>query len=476
MSLRQTFFAGFRWTSLSAIVSFLLAMAQIAVLARFLAKADFAWVALAGIFVNAGAELQKSGINAAIVQRQETSQPTLNTLFWVNIGIGAVLFIFLVLLAPLLALAYGSQVLTPITILFGSLFLIKALSVQYKALLQKNLRFRAISIAEMLGSVVGFAVACWLAVRGLGAYALVAGYLSRHAVEGLIEILSGFKYFKIRFKFDLELIKPYLSFSGYHLAERIVTQIGSQIDLLLIGKLLGADALGVYDIFKRILVRPFNLINDTLEKIAFPVLSQLQSKLAQQKRLFFQLLSHLTTVNLFLVIALIIGAEPLVEFYLGDDWTEHVLIFQLICGFCVFHYLLNPVDVLLLAQGKIRQWFFANLLLLPAQAIALLIGGQYGLAGAVIANVVTFGLFTGVVYQMLILPNLSASLGDFWASTKRPIIIAVVALYLSAPTLFLLSGMPGIFITLGIFALCYAALTFIWNRAFITTIRQLFNR
>ena len=476
MSLRQTFFAGFRWTSLSAIVSFLLAMAQIAVLARFLAKADFAWVALAGIFVNAGAELQKSGINAAIVQRQENSQPTLNTLFWVNIGIGAVLFVFLSLLAPVLTLVYESQVLTPITILFGSLFLIKAPSVQYKALLQKNLRFRAISLAEMLGSVVGFAVACWLAVQDFGAYALVAGYLSRHAVEGFVEVLAGFKYFKFRFKFDLELVKPYLQFSSYHLAERIVTQIGSQIDLLLIGKLLGADALGVYDVFKRILVRPFNLINDTLEKIAFPVLSQLQSKLAQQKRLFFQLLSHLTTVNLFLVIALIIGAEPLVEFYLGDDWTEHVLIFQLICGFCVFHYLLNPVDVLLLAQGKIRQWFFANLLLLPAQAIALLIGGQYGLAEAVIANVLTFGLFTVIVYAMLILPNLSASFRDFWASTKRPIIIAVVALYLSAPTLFLLSGMPGIFITLGIFALCYAALTFIWNNVFITTIRQLLNR
>ncbi len=396
MSLRQTFFAGFRWTSLSAIVSFLLAMAQIAVLARFLTTADFAWVALAGIFVNAGAELQKSGINAAIVQRQETSKATLATLFWVNIGIGVVLFALLSLLAPVLALAYKSQVLTPITILFGSLFLIKALSVQYKALLQKNLQFWALSLAEMLGSVVGFAVACWLAMQGFGAHALVAGYLSRHAVEGFVEVLAGFKYFKFRFKFDLELVKPYLQFSSYHLAERIVTQIGSQIDLLLIGKLLGADALGVYDIFKRILVRPFNLINDTLEKIAFPVLSQLQSKLAQQKRLFFQLLSHLTTVNLFLVIALIIGAEPLIKLYLGDDWTGHVLIFQLICGFCVFHYLLNPVDVLLLAQGKIRQWFFANLLLLLAQAIALFIGGQYGLAEAVIANVLAFALFTGM--------------------------------------------------------------------------------
>jgi len=476
MSLRQTFFAGFRWTSLSAIVSFLLAMAQIAVLARFLAKSDFAWVALAGIFINTGVELQKSGINAAIIQRQETSQAILATLFWVNIGIGAVLFAFLSLFAPVLALVYESQILTPITILFGSLFLIKALSVQYKALLQKNLRFRAISIAEILGSVVGFAVACWLAVQGFGAYALVAGYLSRQAAEGLIEILAGFKYFKIRFKFDLELVKPYLQFSSYHLAERIVTQIGSQIDLLLIGKLLGADALGVYDIFKRILVRPFNLINDTLEKIAFPVLSQLQSNLAQQKNLFLQLLSHLTTVNLFLIIALVIGAEPLVKFYLGDDWTEHVLIFQLICGFCIFHYLLNPVDVLLLAQGKIRQWFFANLLLLPAQAIVLLIGGQYGLAGAVIANVLTFGLFTGVVYQILVLPNISATLSDFWALLRRPILIAFLAMCLSAPTLFFLSGMPGIFITLSIFALSYAALTFIWNRAFITTIQQLLNR
>ena len=422
MSLRQTFFAGFRWTSLAAIVSFLLAMAQIAVLARFLDKSDFAWVALAGIFVNAGAELQKSGINAAIVQRQETSNATLSTLFWTNISIGVLLFSLLLIIAPLLAFAYESQVLTPITILFGSLFLIKSLSVQYKALLQKNLRFRALSVAEIFGSAIGFAVACWLATQGFGAYALVAGYLSRHALEGLVEIFAGFKYFRIRFKFDLKLVKPYLQFSSYHVAERVVTQIGGQLDLLIIGKILGADALGVYDVFKRILVRPFNLINDTLEKIAFPVLSKLQARLAEQKHLFFQLLSHLSTVNLFLIIALIIGAEPLINYFLGESWTEHVLIFQLICGFCLFHYLLNPVDILLLAQGQIRLWFFANLLLLPAQAIALLIGGQYGLAEAIIANVLTFGLFTGIVYAMLILPNLSASFRDFWASLKRPVL------------------------------------------------------
>lgn len=476
MSIRQTFSAGFRWTSFAAVVNFVFAMAQIAVLARYLDKSDFAWVALAGIFVNTGVELQKSGINAAIVQRQETSVRTLSSLFWVNIGIGLLLFFIMLLFAPVLSFLYHNDILTSICILYSSLLLIKAPSVQYKALLQKNLRFKELSIGEILGSTVGLICAIWLAVQGFGAYALVGGYISRYMVEGTSDIFFAKSHHQLLFSFDYQLVKPYLAFSSYHLLERVVTQIGSQMDLLIIGKVLGADALGVYDVFKRILVRPFNLINDTLEKIAFPVLSQLQAKLDEQKSLFFQLLSHLTTVNLFLIVALMIGAEPLIKYYLGESWVEYILIFRLICGFCIFHYLLNPVDVLLLAQGKIRQWFYANLFFLPVQALAIFIGGQYGLAGAAAANLLIFALFTATVYQMLILPNLATRCSTLWMFIKSPVLFTILAFLLSIPILIFLNGMLGIFITLGVFALSYILLTLTWNKTFINTIQKLLNQ
>ncbi len=475
MLLRQTFFAGIRWTSLASFTNFALGVIQVAVLARFLSKSDFAWVAIAGVFVNTGLQLQSAGINAAIVQKQENAREVLSSLFWLNLGIGVLLFLIMLILAPILVAIYKIPELLHITIIYSAILLVHALNVQYKALFQKNLFFSALSIGDLIGGIVGFTVACWSAVQGLGAYALVFGYLGRALAETIFVMMAGRQLFAPRFFFDFQLIKSYLVFSGFHWSERIVVQIGGQLDVLLIGKLLGSEALGIYDIFKRILIRPFNLINDVLEKITFPVMSQLQKNVHRQRQLFFQLLIHLNTLNLPILIGLTIIARPLLGWYLGADWTEQVLIFRLLCGFCLFHYLLNPVDTLLLAQGQIQKWFFANLLLLPLQGLFIAIGSQWGLTGAVAGNVIIYACFTWLSYQKLILPSLQSSLYELFKQTSAPVFIAFVSACLALPIIFVILN-TGMILALLIFAIAYSFLTFRYNYSFFYVIVQLLKR
>lgn len=476
MSLRQIFLSGVRWTSLASLASFVLGMVQVAILARLLTKSDFAWVAIAGVFINTGLQLQVAGINAAIVQRPENKPLALSSLYWLNIAIGILFSSIMIMTAILLAKIYQSPILLPVTAFYSMILLINAFSVQYKALLQKNLHFRALAIGEISGTGAGFALAIWAAIQGYGAYALLLGYVGRYAIEMPIIIWTGRRLFRPQWRFHWQSIRPYLVFSGFHWAERIVVQLGSQLDILLIGKLLGSEALGVYDVFKRILVRPFHLLNETLEKITFPVLAHLQYDIKRQENLFSQLINHLSTVNLALIIGLIMVAQPLIGWYLGAEWTAYTPVFQVLCIFCLFHYLLNPADTLLLAQGRIRQWLYAHIILLPLQVIALSAGTYYGLTGAAVANVGVYAIFTGAVYTWLIAPALHTDMMRLLNKVGTPFFIATSSVIISFSVLLIQKNNAAQWVALLLFLGLYTLLNWRYNKKFTMTIQELFKR
>lgn len=446
---------------------------QIAILTRYLEKSDFAWVAIAGIFVNICIQLQSAGINSALVQIKENSIRVLSSLFWFNLFTGTLLFVIIAFLSFVLAGVYDAPILIPITITYSTVVLFHAFGAQYKVLLQKKMQFDALAMGELVGTAVGFFFVCLGAVQGWRAYAMLAGYISRYIIELIIIIIKGKKLFIPYFLFDYQSVRQYIVFSRFHWAERILVQIAGQIDLLIIGKLLGGEALGVYDLFKRTLVRPFNLASDIVEKTTFPVLVHFQKNTKKQKYLFFQMLSHLSALNLPIVATLIIATKPLISLYFGAEWIDYTYVFQLLCVFCVFHYLLNPIDVLLLAQSKIRLWFYSNVLLLPLQAFVVTVGCQWGLSGATVANLFVFAVFTLFVYFLLVLPNLKSTFKEFTNVVKIPFLITLSSLLPVVIGVFFVPRNSFTFLFLLIFTALYSILTWRFNKSLIAGIQQL---
>lgn len=473
MSIRQTFFAGVRWTSFSAMLSFVLGMVQVALLARLLEKSDFAWVAIAGVFINIGIQLQQAGLNAAIIQQSSLSKVQLSTVYWLNIGFGFLLFILSTVFAYLMGWLYASLILIPIFILYGIVFLIQAFSVQYKALLQKNFHFQTLSIGESIGVIGSFVVSIYLALHGWGAYALVGGYIIKYLAEGIYLIIKGIKHFKPTLEWNWESVQPLLQYGGWHLTERLITHFSSQLDILLIGKLLGSEALGTYDVFKRVLVRPINLLNDVFEKITFPVFSKFQNDHNIQKKLYLNLLAHLGAINFPLLAFVAFAAKPIVLLFFGNEWVLQVPVFQLLCAFCALHFLLNPADTLLLAAGKIRLWLLANLAFVPVQILFLIIGGQFDLTIITWMNVMAYALFTIATYIFIILPQIQSKIFEWIQCLARPSLLTFIAILLLVPFQFF-SIKIILLIPMGIlFTITYFILTLFYNRDFIQLIKQL---
>lgn len=68
------------------------------------------------------------------------------------------------------------------------------------------------------------------------------------------------------------------------MGEKTLNYLNVQIDTVLIGKLLGVEALGIYFVAKQIIMRVLQLFNPIIARVAFPTMAKIQNDINSLKR------------------------------------------------------------------------------------------------------------------------------------------------------------------------------------------------
>jgi PST family polysaccharide transporter len=134
-------------------------------LARLLTPDDFGLIAMVSTILAFVSLVQDLGLNQVTIQRQQISHAQISALFWVTAGFSFVLAVMLALCAPAVAWLFGDSRLVVLTIAFSFLVFLGGSQSQQLALLNRELRFKAIAAIDVLGvtasAVIGVSVA-WL--------------------------------------------------------------------------------------------------------------------------------------------------------------------------------------------------------------------------------------------------------------------------------------------------------------------------
>lgn len=447
----------------AALFAAALGLGQVILLAHLVPKSELALAALSGVWVSLAAHLQEGGVNAAIVQQPQTPHQALSTLYWYNFFQGVVLWSLVGFVGWGFARFYGEFRLTLLTIVYAATLFAAGLSVQYKALLQKNFRFRALARIEISGASTAFVVSGALAWLGWGAWALILGYLMRQLLETVLLITTGFSLFRPSAKWNPEAARPWFKSGFSHLGERLTTHFTSQLDTLLIAKFWGVEALGVYDTFRRIIFRPAVLVAGAAEQVAFPLLAKLQSRPLYLRKAYLGLLNGLNSLIFPAYTLAILLAEPIVQFVFGDTWAAFTPVFQWLCLSAMLGAQLNPVDSLLLVKGKIYIWQRAGIVQGVLTAIALSLVASQQLVLGVGVLVAVQGLLCCFVFILILPRQLGFSLHDFQKAVIRPAFFCGCA----ALPLFLLYHQPfgGLYLAgICLFVVLYWVESMRWNR------------
>lgn len=403
------------------VLKIIVQLAGVVILARLLTPFDYGLVAMVTAIIGVAEIFRDFGLSSAAIQAAELSRAQRSNLFWINTGAGGALSVLVLLLAPAIAWWYARPELVGVTAALSGIFLINGLATQYRADLNRALRFRALAIVEITAPVVGLAVAIGSAWWGLGYWALVVQQLSTAFVLLVAAVVAG------RWLPGLPdrraPMRQLLNF-GWHLAgSQLLGYLGNNVDSLTIGTRFGAAPLGLYNRGFQLLMTPLGQLRAPTTTVALPVLARLRDDPDGSNR-FVQRGQLALGFTLVAGLGLVIGtAGPLTAVLLGGQWLAVEPILRLLALAGVFQTLAYVGYWVYVARGLTRELLRYTVLTVSIKIACILVGSIWGVIG--------------VAWGYAVAPVIAWPLSFWWLSRKSP--IAVKPLFAGAGRILILT-------------------------------------
>ena len=346
-------------------------LAYYAVLARILDQRDFGIMAIANSFVNFAQLFSQIGMGPALIQHKDPTARHISTSFYVNIGVGALLYVATALGSVGIARFFESPELVSILPVLCASFLLSAAAGSSMSLIQRAMDFKYLFWVENISHFIGMGVGVVTALKGAGVWSLVYGTLVYQAVQLVIVLWRsplrlgagfGMSEFNELFHFGAGLtlirINNYLTNSGLN---------------LLLGKLMPLAALGVFERSYRIMMIPGKMLGDVIDKVMFPAMSRIQDEDEKLVSMYERNLSYSLLLTLPVSVWLAFHSEPVVLLLLGDQWTEAVAALRILFLAIPFRVCIRLTDSIIRAKALVYrsalQKFVYTLVLFAALAL-----------------------------------------------------------------------------------------------------------
>jgi O-antigen/teichoic acid export membrane protein len=296
----------------------LLQLVSVTVLARLLEPHDYGLVAVGLVMVGVGEVVRDLGLTTAAMRAPELTDSQRDGLFWLNAVAGAFFAGIAFCAAGPLAAAFSEPQLTPIARAMSLTFLLNGCAAQYRAGLNRQLRFGAVVGSDLLAQLCSIAAAITVAASGGGYWALVVQQLVQASVA-LVAVVAFARWLPGPPRRRSGL-RPFLRFGSGITGVSVVYYLGNNVDSLSLGLFAGPAALGLYNRGFQLLMGPLNQLRSPATTVAVPVLARLQGDRPRTDEYLrrSQLALGFTLVPAMAVVAG--AARPIVDLMLGSRW------------------------------------------------------------------------------------------------------------------------------------------------------------
>ncbi len=320
------------------------------VLARLLTPADFGLVAAARIFLDLTQVFIRQGLSDALVQRRDIRPDHLDTAFWTNVAIGVAAMAICIGIAPAIERMMGIKGLGLILIAMSPSMLIVSLNVVQDGLLRRELNFKPLAVRRIVGTLIGGIAGVSLALANYGAWSLVGqlligGFSSVAFLWLTTSWRPGFQITRTAFR-DL------YSFSVHILVSNIVALASKRADTFLIGRYLGATALGIYDVASRVMWALVMALTSVTNRVSFSAFSRINHEPERVRSAFYELTSWTALICFPCFAGVALLAPWIVPLVFGEQWLGSVPVMQVITWLGIPQSLAYFNSTILRAMGK----------------------------------------------------------------------------------------------------------------------------
>lgn len=351
-------------------------------LVRLLSPEKFGLISMILVFLGVADLLNEQGFRGAIVQRAELTERHLSSVWWLTLGLGAAWTAIGVLLAPAIAWFYDEPQLEAIARLLSLRFVINGLCLVPLARLERTMRFRALTVQQLVSAVVSGGVAIGLAWAGYGVWSLAWYSLLQPAT--LAVHVWVLREWRPRLLFDRSAVRELFGFSSGVLVFNLVNYPLRNLDDFLIGRCFGATSLGLYQRGYATMTLPLAQVTASAGATMFPVLSQAQHDRELVKRLYLRSLGGVALAAFPLMLGLLVVADPFVVAVYGMPWRPIVPLLRVFCLVGAVQAIGSTGGWLFLSQGRaglqVRMAMVVGAFVLPAIGLGVALGSSHAVA------------------------------------------------------------------------------------------------
>ena len=462
-TLRQRFLGAAFWVAGADLLLTVFGMGVMFVLARLLTPEHYGVVAMASVFIGVVNQTNIVGLGHALVRMEDVTPEAEALTFTYGLISGLALYAIVFFGAPYAGAFYHEPRVTSLLRVMALGIVVRAFYVVPYSLLRRELNMRRQSLVQVLGTLADSVGTLVLAALGFGIWALALGPLMSHVVQaiGLAFARPWHFSFRLRGAPTRELIRFAVGVD----ASFLLWYWYVSADSLVIGRVLGGAALGIFTMAMNVSKLSWNKLWLTINPLLLPLYAEARLTPGEIGRVFLRV-SHWVAMLIFPASFGVMSVAPeAVPTLLSKQWADAVVPLQWLALLGPSRALAAIMSPVLLAVGKIRLevlFSFTCGIVLPA---AFLLGVQHGASGVAAAWAIAFPILGALVLLRPVLRALDLSMREYLRAIGTPLAASAVmaAVVFGFGTLLTLPAPIALVLKILMGGACYLGLIVWWE-------------
>lgn len=394
---------GLAWVAAGKGVTSAVDLVVILVLARLLSPTDFGIVSAALVIVRFSSIFSRLGLGPALIQVPHVEERHVRTAFATSLALGVGVGAIIWLGAPLVGRFFQIDGVPAVLRALAWTFPLRGLAIAAESMAIREMRFSWLSRRDVACFTLGYApVGIGLALAGAGPWALVGAQLTQ---TGLRTALLLIRFPPPRsWRIDRPTLNELAYFGGGFTAGKIANYLALEGDYLVVGRWLGAAALGLYTRAYKVMSGPASLFGGMLDDVLFPAMARVQEEAGRLSVAYRRGVAVVALVMTPLSVLLVILAPELVRVLLGPQWDQAIVPVQLLSLGVLFRTSYKIGDALARATGAVYRRAWRQSLYAAAVIGGAWIGQHWGIAG------VATGVLGALALNFLLMAQLSVTI------------------------------------------------------------------
>lgn len=386
MSLKRRFATSLAWAAIGSwsreIINFCVFLA----LARLLGPRAYGVMGMVGVALSVASAALVDGIANFIVREPDLEPPHINAVFWIQLAIAGVIAAAMVAIGGVLASLYDEPQITWIMPVMAAQPFLFALSSVPAAVLQREMRFRPLTVRSAAAAAVGGIVGIGTAASGGGVWSLVFMALAQWAVTCIV--VWGATNWRPGFRMERRHFADVARFGVNAVGVKLLFTVDQQLPRFVIAASLGAVSLGYFTIAWRIIEVIGLLVLVPISQVALPIFATMQGDRQRLGAGVSSIFELTAAIALPAYLGLLAVTPTLLPVLSGAGWDGAIVVLQLFSLFGICWALFYTCDPAMLVIGQMRWRTKFTVLCIALMAVGLAVSYRYGLYAIAAAMVV----------------------------------------------------------------------------------------